>query len=71
MKEWLKGFWQNHGDRVFFMSVSTIFGLAFLSLGTYKSLEPLTGAGTTLLIAVATLALNKARGPNGKPEVKP
>ena len=48
-------FLTNHGERLFFMVVATAFGLAFIKIG-------MGGEGKTLLIAVATLALNKARG---------
>ena len=59
MKEWLNAFWKDHGDRLVFMGIVTIFGVAFILL-------KMTGEGKTLLVAVATLALNKARSkPNG------
>lgn len=58
MKEWALRFWQDHGDRLIFMGIAAGFGVGFLFTG----IKELAGAGTTLLIAVATLALNKARG---------
>ena len=56
MKEWLLRFWQDHGDRLIFMGIATAFGIYFYAF------TDLAGEGKTLLIAVATLALNKARG---------
>ena len=54
MKTWFTRFWNDHGDRIVFMAIAGAFGVGFLSLD-------MTGEGKTLLIAVATLALNKAR----------
>ena len=67
MQGWSKQFIVNHGERLFFMSLATCFGLGFIYLD-------MTGEGKTLLIAVATLALNKARGTlnnHKSEEVKP
>ena len=55
MKTWATRFWADHGDRIVFMAIAGAFGVGFMSL------TDMTGEGKTLLIAVATLALNKAR----------
>jgi len=52
---WLRRFWNDHGDRVFFMGLATCFGVGFYFF------SDMTGEGKTILIAVATLCLNKAR----------
>ena len=56
-------FWQAHRDRLVYMAIATVFGIAFLRLG-------MVGEGKTILIGVATFALNKVRGtiPNGVPK---
>ena len=66
MKTWGERFWQDHGDRLIFMGLATSFGGGFL----FSHNENLVGAGITLLIAVATLCLNKARGVHKEPEEK-
>ena len=55
-------FWVEHQDRIVYMAIATAFGTAFCFMG-------MPGEGRTILIAVATLALNKARSKvaNGKP----
>lgn len=61
MKTWGQRFWDTHGDRLIFMGVVTCFGLGFYFM------TDMQGEAKTLLIAVATLALNKARGVIKKP----
>ena len=56
MKTWWLRFWQDHGDRLIFMTISAIFGIAFYLMTDMK------GEAKALLISVAALALNKARG---------
>jgi len=53
--QWLSKFWNDHGVRLVFMAITTAFGIGFWYL------TDMTGEAKTLLIAVATLALNKAR----------
>ena len=53
--QWLSKFWATHGERLVFMAIATAFGIGFWFL------TDMTGEAKTLLIAVATLALNKAR----------
>lgn len=53
---WFKSFWNRHGERIIFMAIVTAFGVAFMAI-----MPDMSGEGKTLLIAVATLALNKAR----------
>lgn len=55
MNSWTKRFFEDHGDRLVFMLIATVFGVYFLMV------VDMAGEGKTLLIAVATLALNKAR----------
>ena len=55
MTQWLIRFWDDHGDRLVFMGIATAFGVGF-----YVCTD-MQGEAKTLLIAVATLALNKAR----------
>ncbi len=66
MKQWAGQFIENNGDRLIYMLIATMFGVFFYYVG-------LSGEAKTLLIAVATLALNKARGPEKKdnPDAKP
>ena len=64
MKTWGERFWQDHGDRLIFMGLATAFGVGFYAYAD------MTGEGKTLLIAVATLCLNKARGVHKEPEEK-
>lgn len=62
MKEWAINFWNTQGDRMIFLFFATLFGIGFMLAQDMK------GEGKTILIAVATLCLNRARGvmPNGK-----
>lgn len=53
---WFNEFWNRHGERLIFMAIVTAFGIAFMAI-----MPEMDGEGKTLLIAVATLALNKAR----------
>jgi len=55
MKPWGVRFWEDHGDRLIFMALATVFGVGFFAY------TDMTGEGKTILIAVATLCLNKAR----------
>lgn len=57
---WIQLFIHNHGERLFFMGIATAFGIVFHKMGMAEE-------GKVILIAVGTLALNKARGTlNGK-----
>ena len=56
MKEWANKFWMEHGDRLTFMFIATLFGLAF-----YKLFPDMKGEAKTILIGVAMLCYNKAR----------
>ena len=64
--QWLSKFWNGHGERIVFMGIATAFGVGFWFL------TDMTGEAKTLLIAVATLALNKARSTpkDGEPPAK-
>ena len=67
MQEWCERFWNEHGTRLVFMGIATIFGGAFSWSGNDK----LVGAGYTILIGVAMLCMNKARSmPKAKPKPK-
>ena len=59
--EWFKRFWTDHGDRLFFMGLATIFGVGFLAISKYTSLD-MMGEGKTILIGIAMICFNKARG---------
>ncbi|MEW6427310.1 MAG: hypothetical protein AB1568_04665 [Thermodesulfobacteriota bacterium] len=56
MKKWGRRFWTDHGDRLVFAAIATSFGIAFFCLPDMR------GEGKTLLVGVAMLAFNKARG---------
>lgn len=60
--EWFKKFFEDDGRRIFYMSVTLIMGVSFLFI------EGMKDTGTTLLIAVGTLSLNKARSNDKKTE---
>jgi hypothetical protein len=61
--EWLKKFWGNHGERITFMVLATIFAAAFLFI------PDLEAEGKTILVMIAGILVNKVRGPmNGAPE---
>ena len=63
--KWLNRFWDDHGDRLVFMAITTVFGVGFYML------DDMQGEAKVLLIAVATLALNKARSKQNGTEPKP
>ena len=54
MKTWILRFWGDHGDRIVFMGIVAVFGVIFMYID-------MIAEGKVLLIADATLALNKAR----------
>ena len=62
MKEYALGFIKKHGERLFYMFIVSAFSASFLFV------ESMQESGKTLLIAVATLALNKARSPQKNDE---
>ena len=65
MNAWFERFWTDHGDRLVFMGIAAGFGAVFYFFAD------MIGEGKTLLIAVATLALNKARStPKEAPDEK-
>ena len=59
--EWINKFWGNHGERLVFA------GLALLLAGAMYGLK-LEAEAKTILIGMAMLFFNKARGTNGKGE---
>ena len=64
--EWIKKFVNVHGERIFFMGVASLMAIGFIVVGAkIESLSSLSESGTTILIGVAMLCYNKARG-NGK-----
>ena len=74
MKEWIikwfQTFWENHGERIFFSSIASFFGVCFIITGTkVPALKEFVGAGTTILIGVGMLFFNKTRSPENKKEV--
>jgi len=62
MTKWIARFWDDHGDRLVFLFLATLFGIGFFVF------TEMQGEGKTLLIAVATLCLNKARSTPKEPE---
>lgn len=58
MKEWFVKFWNEHGERLIYCGLVVTMAVGFALSGT----EELSNSYPTLLIAVATLFLNKARG---------
>ena len=60
--EWFKKFWDNHGERLIFMGLATVFGVAFLLW------SDLAGEGKTILVMVAGILVNKMRGPMEPPK---
>ena len=73
LKEWIQGFIDKHGERLFFLAATTIFGIGFIYSGVrFKdSLQDqssvLIGAGITLLIGAGQMCFNKSRSPEDKP----
>jgi len=61
MKQWALKFWLNHGTRIIFGMAATAFGVVFYFIPNMQ------GEAKTILIGVAMLCFNKARGENGKP----
>ena len=57
--EWFKTFWGNHGDRLTFASLA-------LALSGVMYWIKLDKEANTILIGIAMLFFNKARGTNGK-----
>lgn len=54
--EWLKDFLGEHGERLVFMGIVTMFGVAFRLW-----VPDMEGEANTLLLAVPVICLNKAR----------
>jgi len=54
---WFKKFWEKHGDRIAFAGAATAFGVVF-----YYIMPDMKGEAKTILIGVAMLFFNKARG---------
>ena len=68
MKEWFGQFWTDHGDRITFGAMAVVFAISFMNSG----IEALENSGATILIGLAMLCFNHARGGNGKqPKDKP
>ena len=70
MSKWFNRFWADHGDRLVFMGIATVFGLGIAYLGYKLKDEKLMGTGIGMIVVVGGLALNKARSTNGT-ESKP
>ena len=69
--EWLKGFWNNHGERLVFAALAVIMALGFLVVGLQnEALKEFVGAGTTILIGVAMLFFNKTRSETKPPKLQ-
>jgi len=59
--KWVTKFWTTHGERLVFMGMATVFGLAF-----WFYFPDMKGEAKTILIGIAMLLFNKARGPIDK-----
>ena len=59
--KWFIRFWYEHGDRLIYMAIATGFGLGFLAMSKFTSID-MVGEAKVILIGVATLAFNKSRG---------
>ena len=64
MDSWFKEFWVGHGERIIFMTIATIFAGIF-----YFYVPDMKGEAKTILVGLAMLCFNKARG-NGSPTGK-
>ena len=62
MMEWFKKFWEAHGDRCTFGGAALLFAVSFSFAGS----EELKGTGHAILIGLAMLCFNKARGTAAK-----
>ena len=61
---WIQKFWNDHGDRITFATIATVFAIGFIIVGIkFPALKEFVGAGTTILIGVAMLFFNKSRSP--------
>jgi hypothetical protein len=58
-KVWFKKFWEQHGDRIIFSAMALGLSGALLLLGLHEQAQ-------TIIIGIAMLYFNKARGGNGK-----
>jgi len=59
MSEWFKGFWNKHGERLSF----AMFALSLAGVMYYLKLDK---EANTIIIGIAMLFFNKARGTNGQ-----
>lgn len=57
MKDYWMNFLKQHGERIFWLAIATILATSFMFV------DGMEESGKTFLIAVATLAVNKARSP--------
>lgn len=62
MKGWAVNFWKEHGERIIFMVVACSFGIGFI---VYQPDGEIGASGRTILIGLAMLCYNKARGTRG------
>jgi H+/Cl- antiporter ClcA len=70
MKTWFKKFWWVHGERHIYGFYAFAMACMFVYIGKSHNMPEFTGAGTTILIGLATLFFNRVRG-NGKEPLKP
>ena len=57
---WFTEFWKKHGERMVFMLIAFVLALVF-----WFGFPDMQGEAKTILIGIAMLCFNKARG-NGK-----
>ena len=58
--EWSVQFWKKHGERMVFMLIAFVLALVF-----WFGFTDMQGEAKTIMIGIAMLCFNKARGRNG------
>jgi hypothetical protein len=66
MKQWWTKFWDENGQRIVYMTAAAGYSFLFIAMATFDWPEKLDGdwlgAAKTILIGLAMLCYNKARG---------
>ena len=60
MNTWTMEFWKKHGERMVFMLIAFVLALVF-----WFGFTDMQGEAKTIMIGIAMLCFNKARGNNG------
>ena len=61
--EWINKFWSSHGERLVFAGLALLLSAVMYFLG-------LVAEAKTILIGMAMLFFNKARGTNGESKIE-